>query len=124
MKENRELEKELLEMKKSSHQMNVIKKAEKRAKNEKLKLKEELNQTTLDFGNKENELLKRFNEIQEENKRLSSKSEVLHEKLKDFQEKISLKDSSYNALEDSYKNLEFKYTEVFYLIYLLNKEHF
>ena len=115
MKENRDLEKELLELKKNSYQLNAIKKSETRAKTEKQKLKEELNQTALDFGNKENELLKRYNELQEENKRLLSKIEGFNAKMKEFQEKCNFKEREAIESEENIRNLELKLEEVKFL---------
>ena len=111
-KELRDLEKELAELKRSYNQINVIKKSENRAKNEKNKMKEELSQTTIDFGNKESEILKRFNELSEENKRLMMKIEGLQAKNKENMEKSNHKAREFCESEENLKNMEFKFEEV------------
>jgi len=91
--------------------MAVMKNAEKRAKNEKMKLKEELNQTTKDFGNKETEFFKKHNDLIEENKRISSKLESYQGKIKDLQEKSENLEKELSISEELVKSLEFRIEE-------------
>lgn len=109
--ENRELEKELMVLKRSSQEIATMKSKEKRNKTEKLKLQEELNQTARDFGNKENELLKKHGELQDENKRLLGKLEASQAKIKDLQEKMASLEKELTVSEELVKSLEFRLEE-------------
>ena len=109
--ENRELEKELMALKRSSQEIATMKSKEKRNKTEKLKLQEELNQTARDFGTKENELLKKNGELQDENKRLLGKLEASQARIKDFQEKMTGLEKELTVSEELVKSLEFRLEE-------------
>lgn len=69
--------------------MKNLKVSEQRAKNEKLKLKDELNQNTIEFEMKHSDLKKKFKDMEEENKRFQLRIESLQNKLKDNNEKLN-----------------------------------
>ena len=99
-----------------------MKSKEKRNKTEKLKLQEELNQTARDFGNKENELLKKNGELQEENKRLLGKLEASQARSKDLQEKMAGLEKELTVSEELVKSLEFRLEESALLVERLEAE--
>ena len=69
--------------------MKNLKVSEQRAKNEKLKLKDELNQNTIEFEMKQSDFKKKFKDMEEENKRFQLRIESLQNKLKENNEKLN-----------------------------------
>ena len=90
-----------------------LKVSEQRAKHEKIKLKDELNQNTIEFEMKQSDLKKKFKDMEEENKRFQLRIESLQNKLKENNEKHNDYEKIMKELGEENKKMLNELDEVF-----------
>ena len=121
LKDNKELDKELQELKKSFAQVNVLKKSEKRAKSQTKKLTEELESTAAERDSKEAELIKKFSGLGEINKKLEKRIEELNAELREAKEQFRAKEREHLGTLERLRKNESEIENVNSLVYHIFK---